>query len=727
MKTSAIALAMASIGLSYSSYAANDNLHRSLDKNSALSQEKSAPASAMASKSVIAPVSSSASTEIITVIGSPLRSQKTESITPQTNMDADFGDQLSTLPGLSIARNGPVTALIQYRGLFGDRVGISVDGVNIVGAGPNAMDSPLSHVLPEPGLVATLYRGIVPVSAGVQTLGGQVNIASPADALFSIDDGFQGNISASAMGPGSAQQYQGNAFYATQDSFFSGTFMHQQRTERESGNGEAIPNSNYLRNGGKLRMGHQIGQHQFDASYQWLNTNESGTPALAMDITFIDAAWYRLGYRYNADASTYLTINVFGNSNQHIMDNFSQRPLMMANMARLNTTDAVAQGLDATVFTPWKNGELRLGVNLHKGRNNAVISNPNNPMFFIDNFSASTRSTTSAFAEWDYSSNTFSTLIGLRYSRVNLDADAAASSLTMMNEAVASLAQNFNDGPRSKTYNMVDAAASVFYHLNDKTDIVLGASQKNRAPTFFERFTWLPLGITGGLADGFNYIGNLELENETARQFEIGIDYTVASWQISPRLFYQDIENYIAGTPSSNMAANMFSSMMSGRAPLIWSNTDAVIKGADVTVNGQLSDTVSLKSVLSIQHGNRDDIDDALFRIAPERLLTTIDWQTSVLTTPMTMSVISELVGRQSHTSSLQNEDSTSGYGLLHLSTQWQLHRNVQLTAQINNLFDKFYAPHTAGVNRVMQSDIAIGDKVPNPGREWQISISYRY
>ena len=705
MKISAIALTVASICLSYSS-------HATIISNDNSSNENASP---------------SASTEIITVIGSPLRSQKTESIAPQTNMDADFGDQLRTLPGLSIARNGPVTGLIQYRGLFGDRVGISVDGVNIVGAGPNSMDSPLSHVLPEPGLIATLYRGIVPVSAGVQTLGGQLNIAAPADALFSTDNGFQGNISANAMGPGQAEQYQGNVFYASQESFLSGAFMHQQRTERESGNGEVIPNSHYKRNGGKLRIGHQIGRHQFDASYQWLNTNESGTPALAMDITFIDAAWYRLGYRYNASADTYLTVNVFGNSNQHIMDNFSQRPLMMANMARLNATDAVAQGLDATVFTPWKNGELRLGMNLHKGRNNSVISNPTNAIFFIDNFNNSTRSTASVFAEWDYSSNALSALTGLRYSRVNMDTDAAASNLTMMNNAVASLAQSFNEGPRSKTYSMVDAAASVFYHINDRTDVVLGASQKNRAPTFFERFTWLPLGITGGLADGFNYVGNLELENETARQFEIGIDYTMASWQVSPRLFYQDIENYIAGSPSSNIAANMFSTMMSGSAPFMWSNTDAVIMGADVTVNGQLSDTVSLNSVLSIQHGNRDDIYDALFRIAPERLITSLDWETSVLTTPMTMGVTWELVGKQSHTSSLQNEDSTPGYGLLHLLAQWQLHRNVQLTAQINNLFDKFYAPHTAGVNRVMQSAVAISDKVPNPGREWQLSISYHY
>ncbi len=159
----------------------------------------------------------------------------------------------------------------------------------------------------------------------------------------------------------------------------------------------------------------------------------------------------------------------------------------------------------------------------------------------------------------------------------------------------------------------------------------------------------------------------------------------------------------------------------------MWSNTDAVITGADVTVYGQLSDTVSLKSVLSIQHGNRDDIDDALFRIAPERLMTSFDWDTELLSTPVLLGLTSELVGRQSHTSSLQNERDTAGYGLLHLSAQWQLHPKVQLTTQVNNIFDKFYAPHTAGVNRVAQEVVAVGEPVPNPGREWQISLRYQF
>ena len=84
----------------------------------------------------------SASTEVITVIGSSLNDDvkeiEREAVTAATNIDADFGDQLALLPGVSISRNGPVTGLIQYRGLFGNRVGVSIDGVDITGAGPNS-------------------------------------------------------------------------------------------------------------------------------------------------------------------------------------------------------------------------------------------------------------------------------------------------------------------------------------------------------------------------------------------------------------------------------------------------------------------------------------------------------------------------------------------------------------------------------------------------------------
>ena len=675
------------------------------------------------------------STEVITVIGSPLflstQNVEQESVSATSNIDADFGDQLAALPGVSISRNGPVTGLIQYRGLYGDRVGVTIDGVDITGAGPNAMDSPLSHVLPEPGLTATLYRGIVPVSAGVQTLGGKLRVHSDASALFDLNTGFSGSVSASAISPGSGQQYQGNVFYKSTQAFVSGAFTHQQRDERESADNSVIPNSHYHRNGGKIRAGYEWGNHQVDASYQKLNTNESGTPALAMDIDFIDAAWYRLGYRYNANDSEFFTLSWFGNSNQHAMDNFSQRMVMSADMARKNNADAIAQGVDATYVMPFYEGDLKLGAYLHHSRNNSTITNPNNGMFFVDNFTNAEKDTASMFTEWQQDKASFSTTIGVRYTRVDMDAGLAGSNMVMMNPAIAKLVDDFNAAERDKSYNMLDVAASTRYHASDNVDVVLGVSQKNRAPTYFERYTWLPLGISGGMADGFNYIGNLALDNETARQIDVGIDYRFKSWLVSPRLFYQDIEDYITGSPSTNMAANMVSTMMAGTTSFQWTNTDAVIKGADLTVSGNVFDNVRLNAVASVQHGNRDDIDDALFRIAPEQLITTIQWDTQLLNAPMALQLTSELAGAQNHVSALQSENTTAGYGLVHITGLFTLldnaQSNLQITATIHNLFDKHYAPHTAGINRVMNTDVAVGERVPAAGREWHLSLSYRF
>jgi len=89
------------------------------------------------------------------------------------------------------------------------------------------------------------------------------------------------------------------------------------------------------------------------------------------------------------------------------------------------------------------------------------------------------------------------------------------------------------------------------------------------------------------------------------------------------------------------MAANMFSSMMTGNAPFQWNNTDAVIKGFDVTLDGYLTDNLHLSMVAGYSHANRDDIDDALFRIAPEHLTTQLRWRTVLFNMPLLLNATS--------------------------------------------------------------------------------------
>lgn len=86
----------------------------------------------------------------------------------------DTAQLLRRMPGANVNKNGELTGIAQYRGMFGDRIRVSVDGAQISGAGPNAMDAPL-HYAPVAILESlTINRGIVSVSAGQETIGGFV-------------------------------------------------------------------------------------------------------------------------------------------------------------------------------------------------------------------------------------------------------------------------------------------------------------------------------------------------------------------------------------------------------------------------------------------------------------------------------------------------------------------------------------------------------------------------
>jgi iron complex outermembrane receptor protein len=47
--------------------------------------------------------------------------------------------------------------------------------------------------------------------------------------------------------------------------------------------------------------------------------------------------------------------------------------------------------------------------------------------------------------------------------------------------------------------------------------------------------------------------------------------------------------------------------------------------------------------------------------------------------------------------------------------------------AGVNNLFDKVYRDHTNGINRVSDSDVMVGDRLPGPGRSLFARVNYRW
>ena len=72
-------------------------------------------------------------------------------------------------------------------------------------------------------------------------------------------------------------------------------------------------------------------------------------------------------------------------------------------------------------------------------------------------------------------------------------------------------------------------------------------------------YVWFPLGISGGLADGNNYIGELALKHETAKSINTGLLWETPTLTIQAQIYLSDIDDYITGMPSTNEAVNMLS------------------------------------------------------------------------------------------------------------------------------------------------------------------------
>ena len=91
-------------------------------------------------------------------------------------------------------------------------------------------------------------------------------------------------------------------------------------------------------------------------------------------------------------------------------------------------------------------------------------------------------------------------------------------------------------------------------------------------------------------------------------------------------------------------------------------------------------------------------------------------------------SVEGVLYARQNDVAQYNNEQESAGYGLLNLRTSYEPVEGLLIGAGIENVVDKEYAPHLSGTNRVGGNpDLARGDKIPFPGRNFYATVAYSW
>ena len=505
---------------------------------------------------------------------------------------------------------------------------------------------------------------------------------------------------------------------------FKVSALTEQGNNAEFDGGDILP-SEYDRQRYDLAYGYQTGAHKLELALAVNETGDTGTPALPMDIDYIDSDLANLSYQY---AGNKLSLNgkLYYSDIEHGMTNYHLR-IAPTNpmMHRRNIANAENLGFKLDSKISEGNSVWLFGVDGHHEEHDANIDNPNNAMFFVTGFNQAERQVLGAFVEHQQSLNdSLSTELGLRYNHVSMDADkvdGTPAMMSMMGMAPGmTLRDQFNNSDRSHSDNNIDWVARLNYQASNNSNYFLGLARKTRSASYQERYLWLPLEATGGLADGNTYTGNLELDPEVAHEIELGLDYSSNSFSIAPRIFYRDIDNYIQGTATTNMQANMFVNMMNmmngsnNNAPLEFNNVDAKIYGADVQWRYQIDTQWSLSGLINYVRGKRKDVDDSLYRIAPSNTTLAIDYQGSNWAGTVEMTTYN----KQDKVSDTNHEQQTAGYSLLNARAHWQLSETIRIGLGVNNLTDKRYQDHLGGYNRVMgNADIAVGERLYGYGR----------
>ena len=668
------------------------------------------------------------------------------------NPNQDSSTLFERVPGANANYNGGLSSQPQYRGMFGPRMNVLIDGAYVESGGPNWMDPPL-HYLP-PALVdyVEVNRGIAPVSTG-SGIGGYANAVSKSSKFQNSDEMIHhGDFSLGGREVNGGRNFSGILSTSNRNHRIHLLGSHDEGDDYDFDGGTAA-GTEYEKTFVGIGYGFTTGVNDFSLDLRRTNTDNSGTPALPLDIAFFRTNQLDLGFNTQAFGFAIET-QFFATDVRHQMDNFSLRPTpdfsalplppFVGDDKRAVAVESIGYGWTAKGTRGLGIGTLTIGADITLNEHDATVSDPDFAPFFITNFNDAESDSYGIFAEWNAEVMTNTDLeLGLRVNHVRTDAGLVnafpavlADTGAVVNGVTTSaqtLRNNFNGADRSQDDTNLDAVVKLNHQFTQTVSGEIGLARKTRSPSYLERYLWIPLEVNAGLGDGNNYIGDPNLDPEVSHQIELGLNIDTAGWYLSPRVFYRNVDDYIQGTASTNAQAITFSGAAAGDAtPLVFTNVDARLYGFDAAFGYTINRKLRVDGAVAYTRGERRDIDDDLYRIAPlngrlSLTYQTVHWRTSIEGVAFAEqdNISDELTLDLANPNN--SNDPTAGYALLNLYTQYNMDSGVSFQAGIENVLDKRYTNHLSGFNRNTAGNIPQGQRLIGPGRNLFATLNYRW
>ena len=480
---------------------------------------------------------------------------------------SDTASLLGGIPGVSVYGAGGVSGLPAIRGLADDRLRTKVDGMDLVAACPNHMNSPLSYIDPTAVANIDVYAGVTPVSVGGDSIGGSIVVRS-ADPAFaksgehlvqgkagmfyrSNGDGWGGNLSGTLATESVSLGYTGA--YTQSDNYKAGDDFKDYTFTGRSGHTLPMdePGSTAHESSNQaVRLAWQGGAHLLDLTYGIQDIPYEGYANQRMDMTDNRSDQFNLAYTGSLGWGT-LHARAYYQHTKHEMDFGDDKrywygpgappagsggdtavngspcsPIsgtMMVNGQMVGCaagmpmkSDGTNTGLTASAAIPLAGQSLlRVGGEYQQYRLDDWWPPSGAGMWPYEflNVHDGQRDRYAAYGEWEINPGRWMHIAGARFEGVvmdagpvhgyNLDTYPTSGAGGMGNQTRD--AALFNSERRGRTDDNWDLSWLARFTPAATQSYEIGLARKTRSPNLYERYTWSTWQMAAFMN---NYVGD---------------------------------------------------------------------------------------------------------------------------------------------------------------------------------------------------------------------------
>ncbi|MCK0103863.1 TonB-dependent receptor [Pseudohalocynthiibacter sp. F2068] len=624
------------------------------------------------------------------------------------NLAADGGELLRSVPGITSGRMGGHGLEPVIRGQQQNQLNIIDAGAFTFGACPNRMDPPATTAAFNRADRVIIERGYHTVTNGPGGSGGAIVLEREAPVF---DPGKPWTLSTQAGAASNSDLREGalsGALDLGSGFYLEGFTEHHEADNYVDGDGATV-RSAYQQQAAGVTLGY-VGERlslAFDIERD--EAEDVLFPGASMDSPSSETTVMRLrgGLEMNQDVLQRVEVNAYLGTVDHVMDNFSLRPVGMMAARTPSTSDTYGGKLEAHL--DFGRTTAKIGADLQSNNRMATFysapaamqaqvaaENPALARFLM--WPDVTIAQYGLYGETETMLTSKTTLtLGGRYDYVSASADAAnivpgGSALSPNDFYTAQYGTTFDNNREEHNFG---ALARVEQKLNDNATLFVGVSRSVRTSDATER----------AMARN-NWVGNPDIAPEKHHQFDVGVEVTRANWQVGAAAYLDQVDDYILRdafsvpgvTTYRNIGARLVGLELDGswqRGGLELSGDMAWTYGINLIDDRPLAQIPPLSGSVSLSYGETD-----------WRAGARVNWADS-----------------QSRIDPSRDANATTGYATLDVFARYTLSDNAILHAGVTNLTDQTYANH---LNRPNVFDPTMV-QVNEPGRSVYLSVSAEF